>query len=75
MKMIGELLAREEINAAAVLALSGTLVVLVAKGDGSLSLKRMVSALLSNPIPRLEPTTGARDINVSLQAAGLRFAA
>jgi hypothetical protein len=53
MKTIGELLARDEINAAAVLALSGTLVVLVAKGDGSLSLKRMVSALLSNPIPGL----------------------
>ena len=34
MKTIGKLLANEGINAAAVLALSGTLVVLVAKGDG-----------------------------------------
>lgn len=40
MKTIDNLLGNEGINAAAVLALSGTLMVLVAKGNGPLSLRR-----------------------------------
>jgi hypothetical protein len=49
--MIGKLLSNEEINAATVLALSGTLIVLVAKGAGPVSPKKMVSRVLSNPVP------------------------
>ena len=49
--MIGKLLGNEETNAAMVLALSGALTALVAKGDGPLSLNRIVSGVLSNPIP------------------------
>lgn len=74
MKTIGKLLGNEGINATAVLALSGTLIILVSKGGGLLSLKEMASRTLSNPVPRLEPT-GARDTGVSFQAAHLRTAA
>jgi hypothetical protein len=49
--MIGKLLGKEETNAAVVLALSGALMVLVAKGDGTLSLGRVVTGVLSNPVP------------------------
>ena len=52
MKTIGNLLSNEGTNAATVMTLAGTLVVLMAKGDGSLSLKGMVSEVLSNPVPR-----------------------
>lgn len=41
---------KEEIDAALVLILSGALMVQVAWGDGSLSLGRMASRVLSNPI-------------------------
>jgi hypothetical protein len=58
-----------------VLALSGTLIVLVAKGAGPVSPKKMVSRVLSNPVPRLG-STGTRGADVSLQeAAPLRTAA
>ncbi len=56
MKTIGKLLGNEGINAATVLALSGTIVVLMAKGDGPVSIKRMVPGVLSNPVPRFVPT-------------------
>jgi len=49
--MIGRLFGKEEVNAALVLALSGTVMALVAKGDGPFSLGRVVSGVLSNPIP------------------------
>lgn len=52
--MFGKLFAKEETTAALVLALSGTVMVLVAKGDGPLSTRRLVSGALSNPVP---PTT------------------
>ncbi len=74
MKTIGNLLGNEGINAAAVLALSGTLMVLVAKGGGPLSLKRVVSRTLSNPVPRPEPTS-ARGADVSLKADHAQIAA
>jgi hypothetical protein len=49
--MINELFSKEEVNAALVLALSGAVMVLVAKGDGPPSLGRVVSRVLSNPVP------------------------
>ena len=75
MKTIGELLGSEGINAATVLALSGTLIVLAAKGDGPLSLKGVVSGTLSNPVPRPEPTSLHDAGVVSFGAARLRTAA
>lgn len=50
--MIGKLFGKEEVGAAVVLALSGTVVALVSRGDGPLSPDRFVSGILSNPIPR-----------------------
>jgi hypothetical protein len=50
--MIGKLMSKEEVNAALVLALSGTIMVLVANGPGPVSLGRIVSGTLSNPIPK-----------------------
>ena len=49
--MIGKLLGKEEVNAAIVLALSGAVTVLVANGPGPVSLGRIVSGALSNPVP------------------------
>lgn len=64
--MLGKLLCREESSAALVLALSGTIMVLVANGGGPLSLKRVVSGELSNPVPWLDPA-GAHDTGVSFR--------
>ena len=50
--MIRKLLGKEEVGAAAVLALSGAVVVLVSRGEGPPSPGRFVSGVLSNPIPR-----------------------
>jgi hypothetical protein len=50
--MFGKLFGKEETTAALVLALSGTIMVLVAKGDGPLSSRRLISGALSNPVPR-----------------------
>lgn len=50
--MIGKLLGKEEVNVALVVALSGTIMVLVANGPGPVSLRRIVSGALSNPIPK-----------------------
>ncbi len=74
MKTIGNLLGNEEINAAAVLALSGTLMALAAKGRGPLSLKGVVSGTLSNPVPRPE-LTSAYAAGASFGASRLRTAA
>lgn len=74
MKTIGELLGNEEINASLVLALSGTIMMLVAKGHGPISLKGMVSGALSNPVPRREHVDG-RGTGASLRAAHARIAA
>jgi hypothetical protein len=52
--MIGKLFGKE-VNAALVLALSGTVVALVANGPGRVSLKQLASGVLSNPVPRREP--------------------
>ncbi len=50
--MIGKLLNKEEVYAALVLALSGTVMVLVAKGEGPLSLEHVVSRVLPDPVRR-----------------------
>ena len=55
MKMFSELLANEEINAATALVLSGTLIVLMSKGVGPVSPKRIVSRVLSNPVSSGSP--------------------
>ena len=51
MKMIGNLLGNEEVDAALVLVVSGAVMVLVANGPGPVSLGRLVSGALSNPVP------------------------
>jgi len=54
--MIGKLFGKEA-NAAMVIALSGTVVALVAGGPDRVALKRFVSGVLSNPVPRREPAS------------------
>jgi hypothetical protein len=56
--MIGKLM-NGEANDVLVIALSGTVAVLVAKGPGRASLGRVLSGVLSNPIPGRE-TSAAR---------------
>jgi hypothetical protein len=63
--MIGKLVGRGEANAALVVALSATVMVLTARGGGPLSLERLRFGVLSNPVPR--PTDRA-DGAASLQA-------
>jgi hypothetical protein len=72
--MLSELLPREETRSALILALSGTMVVLIDNGPDAVSLKRVVSLALSNPVPCPEPA-GAHDTSVSFQATSLRTAA
>lgn len=50
-EMISKLMNKEEANAALVLALSRTIMVLVANDPGPVSLRRIVSRVMSNPIP------------------------
>lgn len=68
MRMFSKLLGNEEANAAAVLALSATVIALVAKGAGPVSSRKVASRVLSNPVPRLEPT-GTRGAAASFQGA------
>ncbi len=49
--MFGRLLSKEETKAALVLALGGTIMLLVANGPGPVLLGRTVSRTLSNPVP------------------------
>ena len=53
--MIGKLLRSEETNAALVAALSATVMVLVARGDGPLSRERLLARVLPDPIAGREP--------------------
>ena len=62
--MIGNLMNQEEVNAALVLALSGALMVLVAKGDVPLSLGRGVTGVLSNPLPIRGATSTLRSFYI-----------
>ena len=52
--MIGKLI-NGEANDVLVVVLSGTIAVLVANGPGRTALGRVLSGVLSNPIPRREP--------------------
>jgi hypothetical protein len=61
--MIGRLLGQEEVHAALVLALSGALMALVANGDGPLSLGRILTGVLSDPVPK-EATGTSGDASV-----------
>jgi len=72
--MIGKLLRSVETNAALVVALTGTIAALVASGSGRVSLERVVAGVLSNPIPRREPTSD-RIGHGSLRAPDLKAAA
>jgi hypothetical protein len=53
--MIGKLLSSEETNAALVAALSATVMVFVARGDGPLSTGRLLARVLPDPVARLAP--------------------
>ena len=53
--MIGKLLSSEETNAALVVALSATVMVLAAKGDGPLSSERLLARVLPDPVAGLAP--------------------
>ena len=55
MKTIGKSWGTEGTTAGAVLVLSGVLVLLMTKGDGPVSLKKVVRECLSNPVPCLDP--------------------
>jgi hypothetical protein len=55
MKTIGESWSGEGISAGAVLVLSGVLVLVMTKGDGTVSLKKVLRECLSNPVPCLDP--------------------
>ena len=72
--MIAKLMGKEVANAALVLALSGTVVALVANGPGRVSLQHAVSGVLSNPIPRREPSS-ERVLGSPLPASRLKAAA
>lgn len=69
--MIGKLTNNEGANAFLVIALSGTIAALAAKGPGRASLGRILSGVLSNPVPR----TGNTDARVSPAGASWRRAA
>ncbi len=69
--MIGKLTNNEGANAFLVVALSGTIAALAAKGPGRASLGRILSGALSNPVPR----TVKRDARASLSGSSGRRAA
>lgn len=66
--MIGEFVSKEETSATLVVALAGAIAVLVARGSGPLSLERVVSGVLSNPVSR-RAGSAARGPGASLQRA------
>jgi hypothetical protein len=69
--MIGKLTTNEGANAFLVVALSGTIAALAAKGPGRASLGRVLWGVLSNPVPR----TGKPGARASLAGASERRAA
>lgn len=68
--MIGKLLRSEETNAALVAALSATVMVLVAKGDGPLSTERLLARVLPDHVARR-----GSSVEQSSRAQVSRFAA
>ena len=63
--MIGRMTTNEGANALLVVALSWTIAALAAKGPGRASLGRILSGVLSNPVPR----TGKPGARVSQSGA------
>lgn len=55
--MLVKLLVKNEVNAALVVALTGAIAVVVARGDAPLSPARLLAGVLSNPVPRGRLTT------------------
>lgn len=49
--MIRRIVRGDEVNAAMTVALAGAIAVLLAKGDGPLSIGRVLAGTLSNPVP------------------------
>ena len=64
--MIGRLMTNEATSALAVVALSGTIAALAAKGPGHATFGGILSAVLANPVPR------AGDSGAALSLAGAR---
>ena len=58
--MLLKLLSKDEVNAALAVALTGTIAVLVAKGDAPISSARLLNGFLSNPVPRSRPERASR---------------
>lgn len=58
--MIGRLFANDGANAVLVVALSGTIATLVAHGPGRASFGRVLSGVLSNPVPPPGPSGAER---------------
>lgn len=63
--MIGKLFSSEGANAALVVVLSGTVATLVAHGPGRASPGRVLSGVLSNPVPRSAPPGARGDLRPS----------
>ena len=60
--MIGRLMTSEATSALAVVALSGTIAALAAKGPGRATFAGILSGVLSNPVPgAVAPLAGARE--------------
>ena len=60
--MIGRLMTSEATSALAVVALSGTIAALAAKGPGRATFAGILSGVLSNPVPGAAvPLAGARE--------------
>ena len=65
--MIDKLMSEEEVNAALVLAISGTIMALVANGPGPVSLRQIVSGALSNPISKEAASTRRSSVTAPRQ--------
>ena len=55
MATIGKSWGSEGVSAGAVLVFGGMIVLLMTKGDGTVSLKKVLRECLSNPVPCLDP--------------------
>lgn len=63
--MIGKLFANDGANAALVVVLAGTVATLAAHGPGRASLGRVLSGVLSNPVPRRLPSSAREGLSFS----------
>ena len=72
--MIGKLLRSEETDAALVVALSATMMVLMAKGNGPLSPNQIIARVLPDPVAQHKARAG-QPSRTPLAAPGSRVAA